>query len=82
VLVPAYTWKVIIVLDSGSNDVSRVTNSTRTIAIWVPNEDDLDNDWKTFRVSVDYVESMTGYDFFSNVSDSTENTIEAVVDNQ
>lgn len=82
VLVPTYTWKVIIVLDSGSNDVSRVTNSTRTIAIWVPNEDDLDNDWKTFRVSVDYVESMTGYDFFSNVSDATESTIEAVVDNQ
>jgi endonuclease G len=80
VVVPTYTWKVIIVLDSGSNDVSRVTNSTRTIAVWVPNEDDIDNDWKTYRVSVDYVESMTGYDFFTNVTDSVENTIEAVTD--
>lgn len=82
VLVPTYTWKVIIVLSQGSNDVSRVTTSTRTIAVWVPNQNSINHDWKTYRVSVDYVESMTGYDFFSNVSDSTENTIEAVVDNQ
>lgn len=80
VLVPTHTWKVIMVLDAGSNDVSRVTASTRLIAIWVPNEDDIDNDWEDFRVSVDYVEAMTGYDFFSNVSDATENTIESVVD--
>ena len=80
VVVPTYTWKVIIVLDSGSNDVTRVTNSTRTIAVWVPNEDDINNDWKTYRVSVDYVESMTGFDFFANVTDSVENTIEAVTD--
>ncbi|HTH51720.1 MAG TPA: DNA/RNA non-specific endonuclease, partial [Pyrinomonadaceae bacterium] len=32
VALPTYTWKVIIVLPSGSNDVSRVTTSTRTIA--------------------------------------------------
>src|ERR1044072_5316099 len=82
VLVPTYTWKVIIVLSQGSNDVSRVTTSTRTIAVWVPNQNSINSDWKTYRVSVDYVESMTGYDFFSNVSDATENTIEAVTDNQ
>lgn len=81
VLVPTYTWKVIIVLSSGSNDVSRVTTSTRTIAVWVPNQNGINSDWKNFRVSVDYVESMTGYDFFSNVTDATENTIEAVTDN-
>jgi len=32
VAVPAQTWKVIIVLPLGSNDLSRVTTSTRTIA--------------------------------------------------
>lgn len=80
IVVPTHTWKVIMVIDSGSDDVTRVTNSTRLIAVWVPNEDDIDNDWKTFRVSVDYVESMTGYDFFANVTDATENTIEAVTD--
>jgi endonuclease G, mitochondrial len=81
VVVPTYTWKVIIVLPSGSNDITRVTNSTRTIAVWVPNQSGINHDWKTYRVSVDYVESMTGYDFFANVTDATETTIEAVTDN-
>jgi endonuclease G len=82
VLVPTYTWKVILVLPAGSNDVSRVTSSTRAIAVWIPNQNGINSDWKTYRVSVDYVESMTGNDFFSNVSDSAENAIESVVDNQ
>jgi endonuclease G len=34
-----------------------------------------------FRVSVDQVEGMTGYDFFSNVPASIQNVIEARVDN-
>lgn len=81
IVVPTYTWKVMIVLPAGSNDVSRVTNTTRTIAVWIPNQNSINNDWKTFRVSVDYVEAMTGYDFFANVTDATENTIEATTDN-
>jgi endonuclease G len=80
VVVPTYTWKVLIVLPSGTNDVSRVTTSTRTIAVFIPNQSGIDHDWKNYRVSVDYVESMTGYDFFANVTDNTENTIEAVTD--
>jgi len=47
----------------------------------VPNQTGINNDWKTYRVSVDYVEAQTGYDFFSNITDATENTIEAVTDN-
>jgi endonuclease G len=50
--------------------LSRVTNSTGTIAARVPNQSDIDSDWKTYRVSVDYVELLTGCDFFSNVTDS------------
>jgi len=82
VAVPTYTWKVVLVLPSGTNDVSRVTTSTRTIAVFIPNNNSVVSDWKQYRVSVDYVESMTGYNFFSNVSDSVENTIEATVDTQ
>jgi endonuclease G, mitochondrial len=81
IVVPTYTWKVIIVLSSGTDDVSRTTTSTRTIAVWVPNQTGINSNWKNYRVSVDYVESLTGYDFFSNITDATENTIEAVTDN-
>jgi endonuclease G len=82
VAVPANTWKVIIVLPVGSNDVSRVGVTTRTIAVVIPNSGTIGTDWKAYRVSVDQVEAITGYDFFSNVPTSIQNVIEANVDNQ
>jgi endonuclease G len=82
VAVPAQTWKVIIVLPVGSNDVSRVTTSTRTIAVVIPNSGTVVSDWRTYRVSVDQVEAITGFDFFSNVSVGVQSVIEGRVDNQ
>lgn len=82
--VPSQTWKVIIVLPQATgDDVTRVTTSTRTIAVIMPNTQGIRaNDWKIYRVSVDQVESLTGYDFFSNVPVSIQSVIEATVDNQ
>jgi endonuclease G len=82
VAVPAQTWKVIIVLPAGSNDVSRVTTSTRTIAVVMPNSGTIGSDWRAYRVSVDQVEAITGFDFFSNVSSGIQAVIEGRVDNQ
>jgi endonuclease G len=83
VAVPSQVWKVVIVLPSGTNDVSRVTTSTRTIAVIMPNTQGIRTaDWKTYRVSVDQVETLTGYNFFSNVPATIQNVIESVVDNQ
>jgi endonuclease G len=79
VAVPAQTWKV---LPNGSNDVSRVTTSTRTIAVVIPNSGTINSDWRTYRVSVDQVEAITGYDFFTNVPSAIQNVIEGQVDNQ
>jgi endonuclease G len=65
------------------DDVTRVTTSTRTIAVIMPNTQGIrTNDWKTYRVSVDQVEALTGYNFFSSVPASIQNVIEATVDNQ
>jgi endonuclease G len=82
VTVPAKLWKVIIVLPAGTNDISRVTVSTRTIAIIIPNDGTPNNrsTWGNYRVSVDSVEALTGYDFFSNISTSIQVVIEANVD--
>ena len=82
VAVPAQTWKVIIVLPVGSNDVSRVTTSTRTIAVVMPTSGPIGNDWRAYRVSVDQVEAITGFDFFSNVPSGIQAVIEGQVDNQ
>ncbi len=81
IAVPAKTWKVVLVLPAGTNDVSRVTSSTRCIAVLMDNANIPATDsWGNYRVSVDYIESLTGYDFFSNVPTSVQATIESVVD--
>jgi endonuclease G len=82
--VPARTWKVAMVLTNGTGDVARVTTSTRLIAVDMTNTNSAISksaDWKTFRVSVDYVESKTGYNFFSAVSSTIQAAIESKVDN-
>ena len=81
VTVPAQTWKVILVLPQGTDDVSRVTTATRTIAIIMPNTQGIRNNaWQQYIVSVDQVEQLTGYDFFSNVPVDIQAVIEARVD--
>ncbi len=80
VTVPAYTWKVALVLPLGESDVSRVNAATRTIAVIMPNQNSINSDWHTYLTTVDAVETLTGYDFFANVPDIVENSIEAGVD--
>ncbi len=53
ITVPNRVWKVIVVLANGSNDLSRVTNSTRVIAVNTPNINTISTDWKQYRTSVD-----------------------------
>ncbi len=82
VTVPARTWKVIVVLDRPGLGVSGVTNNTRVIAVDIPNTQGVrNNDWRNYRVSVDTIESKTGYNFLSQVSNSTQSVIESRVDN-
>lgn len=85
VRVPELTWKTILVLDAGENDVKRVTSTTRTIAVVMPNNNSFINkhdDWKMFRVSVDSVETLTGYDFFSSLPKMIQSVIEKSKDSQ
>jgi DNA/RNA endonuclease G (NUC1) len=81
VTVPSYTWKVAIILTNGNDDVSRVTASTRAIGIIMPNRQGIRTDpWQKYLASVDQVEDLTGYDFFSNVSPSIQSVIESRLD--
>ncbi len=81
VVVPSYTWKVVMVMPVGANDLSRVTASTRTIAIIMPNRQGIRTDvWQKYLASVDQVEALTGYDFFSNVPVATQTPIESGLD--
>jgi DNA/RNA endonuclease G (NUC1) len=79
VTVPAQTWKVVLVMpkDSG-DDVTRVTCASRAVAVIMPNIQGIRNvDWQTYIVPVAQVESLTGYNFFSNLPDAIEHCVEA-----
>jgi DNA/RNA endonuclease G (NUC1) len=82
VTVPASTWKCALVLPRASgDDVARVTASTRTICVIMPNIQGIRNDdWHIYLKSVDQVEALTGYDLFSNVPAAIQNAIEGGVD--
>ena len=80
-VVPAYTWKVILVMPKGEDDVSRVTTETRTIAVIMPNVQGIrSNQWQQYLVTVDDVEALTGFDFFSNVPVEIQAVIESRLD--
>ncbi|OJJ19890.1 DNA/RNA endonuclease [marine bacterium AO1-C] len=80
VVVPAHTWKVILILPNGSDDIARITADTRVIAVDMPNAQSIANDWGQYRVSVDALEQVTGLDFFSKVSTNIQAALEAKVD--
>jgi endonuclease G len=82
VTVPASTWKVALVLPQATgDDISRVTCSTRTIAVLMPNVQGIRNDdWHTYLTTIDNIEQLTGYDFYSNLPPAVQACIEAGTD--
>ncbi len=82
IIVPAKTLKIIVVIPNGDNDIHRIDTSTKVIAVLMPNDQNCSQKkWYEYRVSVDSIESFTGYDFLSNVPKETQKVIEAKVDN-
>jgi endonuclease G len=81
VTVPNRVWKVLVVIPNGNNDVSRVTTSTRVIAVNTPNDNSISTTWGSYRTSVDAIETATGYNLLSNLPASVQSVVEATVDN-
>ena len=75
--VPAASWKVVMVLP---NKGATPSTSTRTLAVWVPNDDSVPEHWQGYAVSVATVEQRTGYKFFPAVPDDVANIIKTKVD--
>lgn len=81
ITVPHSTWKVIMVLPEKRGDpIARVTTHTRLIAVVIPNEQQIETDWTEYRVSVDEVEELTGFNFFSELPNDIEDEIESITD--
>jgi len=68
ITVPARYWKVLVVLPVGSDDLSRVSATTRVIAIDLPNTQAASAlPWGLYRTSVDAIEASTGLNLFDRI---------------
>jgi len=80
--IPARVWKIVVVLPVGTNDLSRITQATRVIAVIMPNtQTAILQPWTSYRTSVRAIEDSTGFNFLSNVPVAIQNIIETQVDN-
>jgi endonuclease G len=60
----------------------RIGTDTRVIAVNIPNTNQAGaTNWRDYRVSVDALEKLTGFDFLSDVPKDIQSVIEARVDN-
>jgi endonuclease G len=80
VVVPSNIWKVIVVLPNGDNDLSRITTSTRVIAVNTPNINTINSDWTQYITSVKAIENATGYQLLTAVPASIRSVLENKVD--
>lgn len=77
ITVPKCVWKVVLVAPHGTVSPSQVTASAQMIAVIMPNDQSPDTDWSDYQVSVDQVEQMTHYHFFSDVDPNVAGPLKA-----
>jgi DNA/RNA endonuclease G (NUC1) len=79
ITIPAYMWKVAVIMqhDKGLADVVNGTE-LQVIAAVMPNIPGVKSvDWNTYRVSVDSVEALSGYDLLALLPDNIEAQLES-----
>ena len=83
VYIPAYVWKIAVVVPPGGGTAqSRITNSTRVIALKIPNTDQATNTWPAYVTSVSQIEVDTGFTFFTALPAAVASALRNRVDGQ
>jgi endonuclease G len=80
VAVPANVWKIAVIIPAGNGDISRISATSRIIAINTENNNSIDPDWKKYIVSVRDIEKATGYNLLSALPTSIQDQIEVKKD--
>ena len=79
VQIPSFTWKIVVVLDSGQTLANVTsTSSLQVIAVNMPNVLGISGQpWQAYITTVDAIEAATGYDFLANLPDPIETAVES-----
>jgi len=78
--VPSNVWKVAVIVPAGDGDLSRISTSTRVIAVNTPNINTINTDWTKYIVTVKTIETATGYTLFSNLPAPVRTALETKLD--
>lgn len=66
VFIPGYVWKIAVVVPlGGGTALSRITNTTRVIALKIPNTDAATNTWPFYVTSANQIQVDTSLTFFT-----------------
>lgn len=84
VSVPGSVWKIAVVVPAGGGSaVSRITSSTRVIAVDIPNVNGIRTDpWENYVTSAAAIEDLTGFTFFSALDPSLADSLRSKMDGQ
>ena len=81
--VPGSVWKIAVVVPNATSTTpanQRITTSSRVIAILTPNVSSGLGTWQSYITSVEQIEEVTGFNFFTDVDPSTAIYLKNVVD--
>lgn len=79
--VPATLWKILLIVPASASTTFEPTANTRVIAVNIPNNQSAaDRPWRAYVTSIDALETLTGYDFLSNVPTEVQRILEARID--
>jgi hypothetical protein len=82
-VIPDYTWKIAVVVPLGSGTaLSRITNSTRVIAVKIPNNNSVSSTWQNYITSASVIENDTGFTFFTALPTNITSVLRYKVDGQ
>jgi len=84
VFLPAYTWKIVVVVPPpvGGSALSRIDAATRVIALKIPNSNGVSSTWQDYVTSVRQIEVDTGYTFFTALPSDVASALRDKVDGQ
>jgi len=74
--VPSRIWKVVVIIPNGNNDLQRINEETRIIAVDTPNDNNIAPNWINYLCTVRDIEKATGYNLLSALPKSLQDIIE------
>lgn len=80
--IPAHTWKIVVVVPGGAGSaINRINAATRVIAVNIPNIAGVRRDsWSKYVTSVNQLEALTGFHFFTALAPDLAAVLKAKVD--